>query len=65
MDDKTFYNRIIDDKATFDRVIYDLELMVSGAPNPRIRTQAEFAKNYLVQVQLICDALKNQNDVDK
>lgn len=62
MEDKTFYNRIIEDKATFDRVIFDLELMIQGAPNPRTRTQAELAKNYLVQVQLICDALKTHNN---
>ncbi|WEM33375.1 hypothetical protein EJP02_314 [Escherichia phage EJP2] len=62
MEGQTFYNRILEDKATFDRTIYDLELMIQDAPNPRIRTQAELAKNYLVQVQLICDALKKHNN---
>lgn len=58
MSSPTFYNRIIDDKATFEKTIYDLELMIKEAPNARTRTQAELAKNYLVQVQQICDAMK-------
>lgn len=62
MEDNTFYNRIIGDKGLFDKVIYDLELMIKDAPNPRVRTQAEFAKTYLVQVQVICEALKKHND---
>lgn len=62
MEGQTFYNRIIEDKSTFDKVIYDLELMMNSAPNPRTRTQAELAKNYIVQVQLICEALKKHNE---
>lgn len=61
MDDKSFYNRILNDKGTYDKVIYDLDLMITNAPNPRIRTQAELAKTYLVQVQQICEALKKHN----
>lgn len=62
MEEQTFYNRIIENKGTYDKVIYDLELMIKNAPNPRVRTQAEFAKTYLLQVQAICDALKKHNN---
>lgn len=62
MTDKTFYDRIIEDKGVFDKVIYDLELMIKDSPNPRMRTQAEFAKTYLIQVQAICEAIKKHND---
>lgn len=62
MEDKSFYDRIIDDKGVFDKVVYDLDIMINNAPNPRVRTQAEFAKTYLVQVQAICDALKKHNN---
>lgn len=61
MDDKSFYNRILEDSSTYDKVLYDLDLMIVNAPNARIRTQAELAKTYLVQVQQICVALKNHN----
>lgn len=62
MDNENFYNRIINDKSTYDKVVYDLEKMIEHAPNPRIRTQAELAKTYLIQVQQICEALKKHND---
>lgn len=62
MDNKTFYDRILDDKETFDRAVYNLEIMIQEAPNARTRTQAELAKNYLVQVQLICDAIKKHHE---
>lgn len=62
MEEQTFYNRIIDNKGTYDKVIYDLELMIKNAPNPRVRTQAEFAKTYLLQVQAICEALQKHNN---
>lgn len=62
MEEQTFYNRIIENKGTYDKVIYDLELMIKNAPNPRVRTQAEFAKTYLLQVQAICDALQKHNN---
>jgi hypothetical protein len=62
MDDKSFYTRILEDAVTFDRAIYDLEIMIQEAPNPRIRTQAELAKNYIVQVRLICEALEKQKN---
>lgn len=62
MAQQNFYDRIIDDKATYDKVVYDLEKMIQDAPNPRIRTQAELARTYLIQVQQICDALKKHNE---
>lgn len=62
MEEQTFYNRIIENKGIYDKVIYDLELMINNAPNPRVRTQAEFAKTYLVQVQAICEAIKNHKE---
>lgn len=62
MEQKNFYDRIIEDKATYDKVVYDLEKMIQDAPNPRIRTQAELAKTYLIQVQQICEALKKHNE---
>lgn len=61
MDDKSFYNRILEDKGTYDKVMYDLDLMIANAPNPRVRTQGELAKTYLIQVQQICEALKKHN----
>ncbi len=62
MEHKAFYNRILEDKDAFDRVIYDLEMMIHEAPNARTRTQAELAKNQLIQVQLISDAIKKHHE---
>ena len=62
MDNKPYYNRILDNKDAFDRVIYDLEIMIHEAENARTRTQAELAKNQLIQVQLICDAIKKHHE---
>lgn len=61
MEHETFYDRILADKSVFDRVIYDLELMSQSAANARTRSHAEVAKNYLTEIQLICEALKQQN----
>ena len=59
MDSKSFYDRIIEDVATFDKIMFDLEKMSNEAPNARIRTVADTAIANLKFAQEICKALKD------
>ncbi len=59
MDSKTFYDRILEDVATFDKIIFDLEKMSQEAPNARIRTVSDTAIANLKFAQEICKALKD------
>lgn len=59
MDSKSFYDRIIEDVATFDKIMFDLEKMSKEAPNARIRTVADTAIANLKFAQEICKALKD------
>lgn len=58
MESKTFYDRILEDVTTFDKIMYDLEKMSQEAPNARIRTVADTAIANLKLAQQICAALK-------
>jgi hypothetical protein len=62
MDDKTFYDRILEDVSAFDKIIYDLEKMSKEAPYPRTRSVADTAIANLKFVQEICKALKDADD---
>lgn len=59
MDSQKFYERILEDVATFDRIIFDLEKMSQEAPNARIRTVSDTAIANLKFAQEICKALKD------
>ncbi|EBS4516413.1 hypothetical protein DQT32_03150 [Salmonella enterica subsp. enterica serovar Braenderup] len=61
MDSKTFYDRILEDVSTFDKIMYDLEKMSQEAPNARIRTVADTAIANLKLAQQICAALQEAN----
>lgn len=58
MDSKKFYDSILDDTASFDKVIYEMERMSAEAPNPRIRTVADRAIYDLKLAMEICQALR-------
>lgn len=62
MDQKAFYNRMHENREAFEKVIYELEQMIDQAPNARTRTQAELAKNQLIQVQMIADAFREYSN---
>lgn len=59
MDSKSFYDRILEDVATFDKIIYDLEKMAQEAPYPRTRSVADATLTNLKFIQEICQALKD------
>ena len=61
MDSKSFYDRILEDVSTFDKIMFDLEKMSQEAPNARIRTVADTAMVHLKLAQEICQALKQAN----
>lgn len=58
MEQKPFYDRIQESEDAFNKVIYELEQMIAQAPNARTRSQAELAKNQLIQVQEIAKAFR-------
>ncbi|AZU98287.1 hypothetical protein SEPL_084 [Salmonella phage SE_PL] len=62
MEQKAFYNRMYENREAFEKVIYELEQMIDQAPNARTRTQAELAKNQLIQVQMIADAFREYSN---
>lgn len=59
MDSQKFYERILADVSTFDKIIFDLEKMSQEAPNARIRTVSDTAIANLKFAQEICKALKD------
>lgn len=61
MEQKPFYDRMHESQDAFNKVIYELELMINQAPNARTRSQAELAKNQLIQVQCIAEAFRKHN----
>ena len=61
MEKKPFYDRFKESEDAFNKVIYELEQMIDQAPNARTRSQAELAKNQLIQVQLIAQAFSKHN----
>lgn len=65
MDSKTFYDRILEDTGTFDKMMYDLEKMSKEAPNPRIRTVADRAIADLSLALEICKAMKAQENAER
>lgn len=58
MDSKKFYDSILDDTASFDKVIYELERMSAESPNARIRTVADRGIYDLKLALEICQALR-------
>lgn len=58
MQEDKFYDKIIEDINSFDKVIYDLEQMEKNAPNARIRTLAIMAKTNLQNVLEVSYRLK-------
>ncbi len=58
MDNKTFYDTILEDVSTFDKIIFDLEKMSKEAPNARVRTVADVALANIRLSQEICKAFK-------
>lgn len=59
MTDKTFYDRIIEDKGVFDKVVYDLELMIKDAPNPVCEPKQNLQKLILFKFKQSVKQLKN------
>lgn len=58
MEHKPFYDRMHESEDAFNKVIFELEQMIAQAPNARTRSQAELAKNQLIQVQEIAKAFR-------
>lgn len=61
MEQKPFYDRFIESQDAFTKVIYELEHMIAQAPNARTRSQAELAKNQLIQVQQIAEVYRKHH----
>ena len=61
MEQKPFYDRFTESQDAFTKVIYELEQMIAQAPNARTRSQAELAKNQLIQVQQIAEVYKKHH----
>lgn len=61
MEDKKYYDAILDDTGTFDKLIVHMENMIKNAPNARTRTQAERALYDVNLVLAICEELKKRN----
>jgi len=62
MSDKKYYDALIDDTKTYDKVVVDLEALIKNAPNARIRTVAELAL-YNINLSIeICKELKKHDN---
>lgn len=60
MEDKTFYDRIIEDKLYFDKVMYDIEHFINNAPSLKAKHLGQEVRNGLIAIQSIAEHCKNR-----
>lgn len=53
MQEKTFYDRIIEDEQLFDKVIYDVEYFINNAPTAKARQLGQMVKQGLTEIKAI------------
>ena len=61
MDGQKYYNEILNDTSTFDKLVVHMENMIKNAPNARIRTQAERTLQDVNLILAICEELNKRN----
>ncbi len=61
MESRKYYNEILDDTSTIDKMIVHLESMIKEAPNARTRSLAESTLSNVNLIIAICEELKKRN----
>lgn len=61
MESRKYYNEILDDTATIDKMIVHLENMISEAPNARTRSLAQSTLGNINLIIAICEELKKRD----
>lgn len=61
MSKESYYDRIVNDKTTYDKVIADLQLMEKDGANARLRTEAMKTRMAVQRVIEICEYIKKNS----
>lgn len=61
MESRKYYNEILDDTSTIDKMVVHLENMIKEAPNARTRSLAEATLGNINLIIAICEELKKRD----
>lgn len=61
MEDRKYYNEILDDTTTFDRMVVHLENLIKNAPNVKTHNLAKQTLSNVNLIIAICEELKKRN----
>lgn len=61
MESRKYYNEILDDTSTIDKMVVHLENMIKQAPNARTRSLAEATLGNINLIIAICEELKKRD----